>query len=499
MEITVKGIGDINGTLVLPFNKGDEGIGAVALSGLGDDLQTQITKLFTDKDVTGKTGERLTLHSPSAKAMLWGLGKASERTVDSCRSSGAKFFAGLKKRHGKTLTVRPSGWSGDELAAFVEGMILRDYKYDQYKSKADDDEEDDSPIQVTIQCDAQHVDSVGSSANRSAQIATGVFRARDLANAPPNDLFPMAYADLAREWAADKDNVKLRVIEYEEALNLGMGGLCGVGMGSSRKPCMVIFEMNAEVEGEAPVIVGKGITFDTGGISIKPSASMDEMKFDMHGSATVFGLMQALEATGYSGRVTGISCMAENMPDAAAQRPGDVITTYSGKTVEILNTDAEGRLVLSDGLWMAADYNPSYIVDLATLTGAIVVALGHEATGMWTNDDDLGKALVSAGNDCGELVWPMPLTPAFEKEMKDSKIADLRNLGTSRYGGSNTAAAYLKNFVQTCGKGDDEKQIPWAHLDIAGTAWGAKSNVLVANGGTGIHVRTLHHMITDGN
>jgi len=498
MEITVEGIGDINGTLVLPFNKGDEGIDAVALSGLGDDLQTQITKLFNDKDVTGKTGERLTLHSPSAKAMLWGLGKASERTVDSCRSSGAKFFAGLKKRHGKTLTVRPIGWSDKELAAFVEGMILRDYKYDQYKSKDDDDEEDDSPIHVIMQCDAQHVESVGASATRSAQIATGVFRARDLANAPPNDLFPMAYADLAREWAADKGNVKLTVIEYEEALKLGMGGLCGVGMGSSRKPCMVIFEMNAEVEGEAPVIVGKGITFDTGGISIKPSASMDEMKFDMHGSATVFGLMQALEATGYSGRVTGISCMAENMPDATAQRPGDVITTYSGKTVEILNTDAEGRLVLSDGLWMAADYNPSYIVDLATLTGAIVVALGHEATGMWTNDDDLGKDLVTAGDDCGELVWPMPLTPAFEKEMKDSKIADLRNLGTTRYGGSNTAAAYLKNFVQTRGEGDDKKQIPWAHLDIAGTAWGAKSNVLVANGGTGIHVRTLHHMITQG-
>ena len=275
-----------------------------------------------------------------------------------------------------------------------------------------------------------------------------------------------------------------------------MGGLVGVGKGSARKPCMVIFELNSDIEGPAPAIVGKGITFDTGGISIKPSASMDEMKFDMHGSATVFGLMQALEATGYEGRVTGISCMAENMPDASAQRPGDVITTYSGKTVEVLNTDAEGRLVLSDGIWMAAEYNPSYIIDLATLTGSIVVALGHEATGMWTNDDDLRDNLVNAGNDCGELIWPMPLVAAFEKDMKGSKIADLRNIGGTRWGGSNTAAAYLKQFVQTVGEGDDAKQIPWAHLDIAGTAWGAKSNVLVANGGTGIHVRTLHHLIT---
>ena len=499
MDISVESIGDIKGTLVLPFNKGDVGIDSAALSGLGDGLVGQLSKLFADKDLTGKAGERLTLHSPDGKAMLWGMGKSGERNVDSCRSSGAKFFAGLKKRHGKSLTVRPIGWSGEELAAFAEGMILRDYKYDYYKSKNDDDEDDDdSPVHVTIQCDSEHVDALSASATRSGQIAEGVFRARDLANAPPNDLYPMAYADLAVEWANDKDNVKVTIIDYDEAIKLGMGGLVGVGMGSSRKPCMVIFEMNADIEGEAPVIVGKGITFDTGGISIKPSASMDEMKFDMHGSATVFGLIQALEATGHTGRVTGISCMAENMPDAAAQRPGDVITTLSGKTVEILNTDAEGRLVLSDGLWMAADYNPSYIIDLATLTGAIVIALGHEATGMWSNDDDLGKALVAAGDVCGELVWPMPLTPAFEKEMKDSKIADLRNLGTTRWGGSNTAAAYLKNFVQSRGKGDDKKQIPWAHLDIAGTAWGAKSNVLVADGGTGIHVRTLHHMITEG-
>jgi leucyl aminopeptidase len=188
--------------------------------------------------------------------------------------------------------------------------------------------------------------------------------------------------------------------------------------------------------------------------------------------------------------------MAENMPDAGAQRPGDVITTYSGKTVEVLNTDAEGRLVLADGLWKAADYDPSYIIDLATLTGACVVALGHEASGLWSNNDDLLNNIKEAGEAVDEIAWPMPLFPAFEKEMKDSKIADLRNLGAGRWGGSNTAAAFLKQFVPSKGEGEDKEQIPWAHMDIAGTAWGAKSNACVAHGATGIHVRTLHRLIT---
>ena len=184
------------------------------------------------------------------------------------------------------------------------------------------------------------------------------------------------------------------------------------------------------------------------------------------------------------------------MPAANAQRPGDVITTLSGKTIEVLNTDAEGRLVLSDGLWKAGtDYDPEYIVDFATLTGACVVALGHEATGLWSNDDDFRTRIHEAGNDVGELAWPMPLLPAFEKEMTGSKIADVRNLGTTRWGGSNTAAAFLKQFVPKMSDDKDAEQYPWAHLDIAGTAWGASTNATVAHGATGVHVRTLYHLI----
>lgn len=224
---------------------------------------------------------------------------------------------------------------------------------------------------------------------------------------------------------------------------------------------------------------------------------MDEMKYDMGGSATVFGTMQALASCGYEGKVVGITCMAENMPSSNAQRPGDVIKTLSGKTIEVLNTDAEGRLVLSDGLWKAGtDFDPEYIVDFATLTGACVVALGHEASGLWSNDDDFRTRLHDTSKEVGELAWPMPLLPAFEKEMTDSKIADTRNLGSGRWGGANTAAAFLKQFVPSRGEGDDAEQITWAHMDIAGTYWGAKTNKMVGHGATGIHVRTMVKFIT---
>ena len=231
----------------------------------------------------------------------------------------------------------------------------------------------------------------------------------------------------------------MTVINYEAALELGMGGLVAVGKGSERKPCMVIFDINPSAGNQPPVIVGKGITFDTGGISIKPSAKMDEMKYDMHGSATVFGLMHAVAASGWGQRVVGIACMAENMPDGTATRPGDVITTFSGKTVEVLNTDAEGRLVLADGLWKSGEFDPAYIVDLATLTGAVIYALSHEASGLWSNDDALADRLTQHGLRVGEPVWRMPLYPVYEKDMKDTKYADLKNISGHRGAGSSTA------------------------------------------------------------
>ena len=496
MQVSVNTNDNINGTLVLPIWQDSNSMASGSESGVHRSLKNQIETILSEGDFKAKAGSAMTLAgTDGGKAMLIGLGKSEDANLQSMRESGAKVTASLSKIHGKTITVKFAGMESADMGAFVEGMILRDYSYDKYKSKDEDDDSDDGEVHAHVTCEAEKIEDLQKSAKLSQAVASGVYLARDLGNAPPNDLYPMAFAEQAIEFGAKHDNVKVTIITYEQAISMGMGGLVGVGMGSARKPCMVIFEINPDMPGPSPCIVGKGITFDTGGISLKPPPSMDEMKYDMHGSATTFGVMQAIVASGHKDRVIGVTCMAENMPSSNAQRPGDVIKTYSGKTVEVLNTDAEGRLVLSDGLWYTGTHlNPSYIIDLATLTGACVVALGHEASGLWSNDDDLRNKIKEAGEHCGEIAWPMPLFKAFEKEMTDSKIADVRNLGAGRWGGSNTAAAFLKQFIPN--KDGTDEQIPWAHLDIAGTAWGAKTNKLVKTGATGIHVRTLHHLIT---
>ena len=397
MQVNVNTNENINGTLVLPLWQESRNMVAGSESGVHRGLKAQIETILQDGDFKAKSGSAMTLAgTEGGKALLVGLGKEEDATLQSMRESGAKVTASLSKIHGKTLTVRFHGIEGAHMAAFVEGMILRDYSYDNYKSK--DEDSDDNEITANVTCEVEKTDALAKAVELSSAVATGVYLARDLGNAPPNDMYPMAFAEQAREFGRKHDNVDVKIINYDEARSLGMGGLVGVGMGSYRKPCIVIFEINPGMPGPSPCIVGKGITFDTGGISIKPSPSMDEMKYDMHGSATTFGVMQALVASGHKDRVIGLTCMAENMPSSNAQRPGDVITTYSGKTVEVLNTDAEGRLVLSDGLWYAGtELNPSYMIDLATLTGACVVALGHEASGLWSNNDELLNNIKKAG------------------------------------------------------------------------------------------------------
>lgn len=480
---------NINGTLVLGIYEGTTEVANDA--GMEKALKARIDSILQSGDFKAKADSALpVIGGPEGNALLLGLGKDDKADLSTYRNAGAKLVSS-KKYLGNTFTVRlPSESSGD-LLAFVEGCYLRDYKYDEYLSK-DEDDDDQEDINVYIYA-GEKSGSLDSEIKTIEGVTKGVFTSRDLGNCPPNDMYPMAYAERAREMAKAYDNLTVEVINYEEALSQGMGGLIGVGKGSARKPCMVFFKLNYDTtSGKAPTIVGKGITFDTGGISLKPGQNMDEMKYDMGGSTVVFGLMQALAETGYEGRVTGIACMAENMPSADATRPGDVLTSYSGKTIEVLNTDAEGRLVLADGLWKAGELSPEYIIDLATLTGACVIALGHEATGLWSNNDDLRQRIHDSGNEVGELAWPMPLLPAFEKQMTSSKIADVKNLG-ERWGGANTAAAFLKQFVP---EGEDGEQIPWAHMDIAGTFWGAKTNKMVAHGATGVHVRTLHNLIT---
>jgi len=492
MNTTVSEFNNVGDILVLPLF---EGIGKApnnALAGLSRTQRSLVNEALASDSFTGKVGKRLNVWTAGCLVVLVGVG--DDPSDKACRDGGAKTLAALSKDHGTNVTVRfTTGWSTAKMAIFAEGMILRDYSFDKYQQKEDGDIQSD--WNLTYQASPRHQSELTAAVSKSSAIATGVHIARELGNEPANVMYPQEYARRAMDWAKGKSNVEVEVWDYDRLKKEGMHGVIAVGKGSERKPCMVFFRLNPNVQknNRVPCIVGKGITFDTGGISIKPSAGMEDMKFDMHGSATVFGLFVALEASGYKGRVNGITCMAENMPSAGAYRPGDIIQTYSGKTIEVLNTDAEGRNVLADGLWKSAELNPSYIVDLATLTGACVVALGHEASGLWSNDDALSARIHEAGNAEDEIAWPMPLLPAFEKEMTGSKVADVQNLGKGRWGGACTAAGFLKQFVQE----RDGKQIPWAHLDIAGTAWGASTNAMVAHGATGIHVRTLHRLITE--
>ena len=498
MKVTTSGFIKTGNIMIIPVFEGCNKAPNNATINLSRGASIAVKSAFKSDSFNGETGESLSIWTKNCQVILLGLGGKDELTLKKSRDAGAKCLASLSKNHGTEIVVRfTSGWNLENMVSFTEGMILRDYVFDKYQKK---DEDEKGPWSLEGQTVERHKKAFKLEVKNVFSVASGVHLARDLGNEPANKLFPEEFGRRALEWAKGKTNVEVEVWDYNRLKEEGMYGLIEVGKGSIHKPCMVFFRLNPDtnINSEVPCIVGKGITFDSGGISIKGSAGMDEMKLDMHGSATVFGLFQALYATGYDGRVNGITCMAENMPSAEAYRPGDVINTYSGKTIEVLNTDAEGRNVLADGLWKASELNPSYIIDLATLTGSVVVALGHEATGLFSNNQSLSQRIQAVGDHVDEISWPLPLLPAFEKQMTSSKIADVRNQGKGRWGGASQAAGFLKQFVQERETQEGKSQIPWAHLDIAGTAgiWGGETNVLVSHGATGIQVRALHRLIT---
>lgn len=501
MNVEVSEFLETGEIMIIPLFQGTEKAPNNSTKGLSRSASIAVKSAISSEKFEGKEKDRISIWSEECQIILLGVGEKNKLTSKKSRDFGAKCFSNLPENQGRNIVIRFTvGWNNENIASFAEGMILRDYSFEKYQKK-DDGGKKDSEWSIVCQATKRYTEELELEIKKVSSIATGVHLARDLGNEPANRLYPEEFGRRALEWAKGKENVEVEVWNFARLKEEGMNGLIEVGKGSIHKPCMVFFRLNPNVDinKQVPCIVGKGITFDSGGISIKGSAGMDEMKLDMHGSATVFGLFQALHATGYEGRVNGITCMAENMPSAEAYRPGDVIDTYSGKTIEVLNTDAEGRNVLADGLWKASELNPSYIIDLATLTGSIVVALGHEATGLFSNNDSLSKRIKKAGDDVDEICWPMPLLPAFEKQMTSSKIADVRNQGKGRWGGAIQAAGFLKQFVQERENKNGEKtQIPWAHLDIAGTAgiWGGDSNATVSHGATGIQVRTLHRLIT---
>ena len=374
--------------------------------------------------------------------------------------------------------------SGADAAAVLMGALLRSWSHDQYRTKLADDKK----VSLSTIHALGAPEGTQAAWEREAAIAKGVELTKRLVTEPANILYPESFVAACRE-AFEGTGAEITVLGEAEMEELGMGALLGVGQGSRRESQLLAIRWNGGAADEKPsVFVGKGVTFDTGGISIKPGPGMEDMKWDMGGAGAVAGGMLALVSRKAKANVVGVMGLVENMPDGNAIRPGDVLTTMSGQTVEVLNTDAEGRLVLCDALhWAQEQYDPAQIVDFATLTGAMIVALGNEHGGLFSNDDTLAQKLLSAGKSSGEKLWQMPLGPAYDK-LIDSPIADMKNIG-GRWAGSITAAQFLQRFIK--------KGTPWAHCDIAGMVWADKPGHAHDKGATGYGARLIDQFVAD--
>jgi leucyl aminopeptidase len=382
------------------------------------------------------------------------------------------------------LDLAGAGLSAADAAAALLGAHLRSWRHDVYRTKLTDDKKP-SLKQIVV---AGAPEGTGAAWENESAIADGVAFTKQLVTEPGNAIYPASFVERCEAVMVD-NGLALRVLGPDEMRTLGMGALLGVAQGSAREPRLLVMEWKGGAQGERPLaLVGKGVTFDTGGISLKPPAGMEDMKWDMGGAGAVAGTMLALARRGAKANVIGLCGLVENMPDGNAQRPGDVVTSMSGQTIEVINTDAEGRLVLGDVLTYAQrEFNPAAIIDLATLTGAMMVALGHEYAGMFSNTDDLAAKIDRAGKASGDKVWRFPLGKAYDK-LIDSQIADMKNMG-NRYGGSITAAQFLQRFI--------EDNRPWAHLDIAGMVWADKPGATWDKGATGFGVRLLDTFVRE--
>jgi len=430
----------------------------------------------------GTIAETAAIDGEQAKRLLLvGIGEGSEQDLE---RGGAALTAKLQTS-GEThvyVDFASTGQSdADDVLAFAMGARLRNWRLDTYRTRLSDKAK---PSLRTVTIASPYGDLSSRWAENEA-IAAGVALTQTLVAEPPNILYPETFVERCQHLA--DLGVEIEVLDERQMKALGMGALLGVAQGSTRPPRLLAMRWNGGNPGEAPVVfIGKGVTFDTGGISIKPAAGMDMMKWDMGGAGAVAGAIKAIAGRKAKANVVGVVGLVENMPDGNAMRPGDVVSTMSGQTVEVLNTDAEGRLVLCDAIsWAQSAYDPKVIVDLATLTGAMVISLGHEYAGIFANDETLAADLIAAGEVSNNKLWRFPLSPAYDK-LIDSPIADMKNIGP-REGGSITAAQFLKRFV-----GDG---VAWAHLDIAGMAWADKDGPVWAKGATGYGVRLLDRYI----
>ncbi|MGP8248043.1 MAG: leucyl aminopeptidase [Bryobacteraceae bacterium] len=464
------------GTLIVPVFEGKK------------ETRFGAAKLADDGEVAGKAEEFTLLHNPAGVAaervLLAGAGKPDKFNSGELRKLAAAAARHLKSKSIKNIALLLEGElaTAGYASAAAEGALLGNYEPDRLKTS------DDKKFADAFAVAAPEGGAVLAAAvERGRVLGEAQNFARDLANEPANLLPPLKLAEAARQ-SAETFGLGCEVLDREAIEKLGMGALLGVAQGSAEPPCLIVLRYRPAAEGHAAHLglVGKGVTFDTGGISIKPAEHMEAMKYDMAGGAAMIGAMRAIAQLKPAIPVTAFVPAVENMPGSRAQRPGDIVTAMSGKTIEVINTDAEGRLILADALTYARRQGCTHLVDAATLTGAIVVALGHLHAGLFSNDDALRDRVLAASKAEAERTWPMPLDDDYIEYLK-SAFADLANVG-GRWGGAITAAKFLQEFVN---------ETPWVHLDIAGTAWLDESKPYMAKGPTGLPVRTLVRLAMD--
>ena len=456
---------------------------------LVEPVAAQIKRAALAERFKGKNGAVLEMAAPAgldvSRLIIIGVGRARNlKSADFVKLGGIAMGRIPASATAATVFADVPGkkLQPERVADVAFGMQLRAYSFDRYKTKRTEEEEPASDIKVTI------ASADPGTARKEwlprAAVATGVSLARDLVNEPANVLYPEEFA--ARIGDLKKVGVTIEVLDPPQLKKLGMNALLAVAQGSQHGARVAVMRWSGGRRGSEPVaVIGKGVCFDTGGISIKPASGMEDMKGDMAGAACVAGLFHTLAARKAKVNAVGAVGLVENMPSGAAQRPGDIVTSMSGQTIEVINTDAEGRLILADLLhYVNKRFKPKVMIDLATLTGAIIVALGHEYAGLFANDDRLAERLMRAGQETGERVWRMPLGPEYDK-MLESKFADMKNTG-GRHGGAVTAAQFLQRFVD---------KTPWAHLDIAGTGMGSPQTDTNRSWGSGFGVRLLNALI----
>lgn len=464
-----------------------------ALAGAGSALDQAasgaLAKAMKNSRFTGAANSTLNVAAPAGidanAVLLVGAGAADKLDDLAVETAAAAAYQATKLSGAEVLTIEASHLSPELAARAGFAVRLAAYRFAKYLTKQ---KADKIPSVTTVRVVTSDVKAAEAAFQPLSAVADAVLFSRDLVSEPANILYPAEFARRVKELEAL--GAKVEILGEAEMKKLGMGSLLGVGQGSVRESQLAVIQWNGGKAGEAPIaFVGKGVCFDTGGISIKPADGMEDMKWDMGGAAAVTGTMIALAGRKAKVNAVGVLGLVENMPDGNAQRPGDVVVSMSGQTVEVINTDAEGRLVLADALWYTQErFKPKFMIDLATLTGAIIISLGLEYAGVFTNSDELAANIADAGPKVGEKSWRLPIPAEYERHI-DSPIADVKNMGNGRAGGSITAALFLQRFTNGT---------PWAHIDIASTAWVKDSkNPTVPDGAVGYGVRLLDRMVAD--